>query len=76
MEDHETHPLEDAPLHPRYDLVVDLTVRRVSPPGEHVSASQNLVGEPVFGHFQVAVRTSRLPSRRKLRAMHSWMPSG
>src|SRR6266704_2691144 len=52
MENHEAHPLEHAAVHARDDLVVDLAVSRVSPPGENIGAGENVVGEPVLRHVE------------------------
>ena len=41
-------PDEHVPVHALDDLVGDLVVRRVPPPGEHVGLGQHLLGQPVL----------------------------
>ena len=49
MQYDEAHALQHALLHALHDLVPYLAVAYVAPPREHVSRSQDLLGQPVLG---------------------------
>ena len=52
VEHDQAHPGQHVPVHPLDDLVPDLVVRRVPPPGEYVGLLQHLLGQTVLGVVQ------------------------
>ena len=52
MQDDQPHAFPDAALHPLDDLVLDLAMRGVAPPQQHVGLGEPRLGQPVLGLLQ------------------------
>ena len=52
MQDDEAHALPHPLLHPLDDGVVDLAMRHVAPPQQHIGLGQALDGQPVLRHVE------------------------
>ena len=52
MQDDQAHALPDAPLHALDNLVLDVAMRGMAPPQEHVGRCQPLLGKAMLGLLQ------------------------
>lgn len=49
VQDDQSHPFEDTRMNARNDVIADVVMRGVSPPGEYIRVAEDFFGEAVVG---------------------------